>query len=188
VHPLSSEALIEFYHGQKHYSKRAGEDNDEPYQESELMGDHKRKRRKGQPVRNVYGRIVGEIIDGCLVKSVRSSIHMLKDPRGWTWDEKILKRAELAGVRHTKILDEDTGVIYEARLSDFHLYGKRIDRGFGKQICLPLEHWKTGISPTVGGNIGETSIKDNAKPAGGAADLADDKANPQRDDEELTYE
>lgn len=31
-------------------------------------------------------------------------------------------------------------------------------------------------------------LEQEAKPTGGSADLADDKANPQRDDGELTYE
>ena len=105
------------------------------------MPNYTSKFEEVRPVKSASGRIVGEIIDDLLVKSVRSSRHMLRDPRGWAWDEAIITEAEAQGVNYTFIRDDETGKVYGAKLSDFRKYGVRVNRGYGVQICLPLEYW-----------------------------------------------
>ena len=106
------------------------------------MTRNKQKGRWGKPVKNDRGWIVGEIIDELLVKIVRSSRHMLRDPRGWAWDEAIITQAEAQGMILTLIRDDETGKVYGAKLSDFRKYGVQVNRGFGVQLCLPMRHWQ----------------------------------------------
>ena len=106
------------------------------------MGEYKRKKRRGQPVKNAFSRVVGEIKNGILVKVVSSDRHMLRVPLGWAWDVAILKKARKAGVERTLIIDQGANKTYEALLSDFEHFGIGIDRGYGRQICLPLKYWQ----------------------------------------------
>lgn len=105
------------------------------------MNKHKRYRRWGRPVTNAFGRIVGEIKNGCLEKCVSSDRHMLIDPLGWAWDVEILEKARKAGVERTLIIDKGANKTYKALLSDFDRFGIPVDRGYGRQICLPLKYW-----------------------------------------------
>lgn len=104
---------------------------------------------------NRSGIAIGELDGDCLVKTVRSSAHMLRNPRGWTWDVAVLDDAREAGATWTRIHDEDTGRVYTASLEAFEEYGKKIDRGYGEQVCLPFKYWQVKywqahslISPT----------------------------------------
>ena len=88
------------------------------------------------------GRIVGQIEGNTLRKNARNEIHMLKRPRGCAWDLCVIEKAEASGVRYTEIFDESAGRIYHADLSDFRQYGLEFDRGFGRQIVLPIGRWQ----------------------------------------------
>lgn len=109
------------------------------------LEDYKLPRVKKQVVRNSAGRVVGEISNGVLRKKMFASRHMLRDPRGWTWDAAILDAAERAGVLTSRITDKETGAVFTAPISAFRAYGIALDRGFGPQICLPIEHWQVSL-------------------------------------------
>ena len=96
---------------------------------------------QGKPVRKSSGRIIGYIRGDTFVKYASAAIHMLRDPKGWAIDEAALEKARLAGVKSVVIIDQDTGKIYSAPLSVFKEKGIFIERGYGKQRCLPLEFW-----------------------------------------------
>lgn len=94
------------------------------------------------PVRAGNGRIVGILEGEVLKKKVRRSVHLLRQPRGWAWDVSILEEAEEHGALYTELIDEESTKIYWAPLSEFQSHGVSIDRGFGKQIVLPLAYWQ----------------------------------------------
>jgi hypothetical protein len=96
---------------------------------------------RSEPVYSAAGQVVGEVVDGVLRKSIRGSVHMLRQPRAIAWDTCALEQAEDLGATRTEVLDLETGTLYTAPLSAFWRYGVRLDRGHGPQIALPLDRW-----------------------------------------------
>lgn len=89
------------------------------------------------------GKIVGEVRNGVFTKRVRGSVHMLRRPPGWALDVQSLDEAEAAGVQTVCIIDTETGKRYRATvavLRSDRAFG--LDRGFGRQIALPLDYWR----------------------------------------------
>ena len=101
---------------------------------------NKNHRGKVLPIM-IDGQYLGEIDNGYIQKHVRASVDMLKKPIGWTWDKRVIEFAEKKRIQNFAIVDDETTNIYLALLSDFRKYGKPIDRGFGKEIFLPIKHW-----------------------------------------------
>ncbi|MGH2536797.1 MAG: hypothetical protein ACRDHL_05335 [Candidatus Promineifilaceae bacterium] len=97
--------------------------------------------RGGARVRNAGGRVCGRISAGVLSKRARPE-HMLRRPPAWAWDADILAQAEAAGCRWTEVCDVEGGRIYRASLADFRQHGVPVNRGFGRQIALPLAWWR----------------------------------------------
>jgi len=99
------------------------------------------KKRRNQPVKNIFGRRVGEI-DGEMLKIYASvNRHMLKQPRGWSVQVSILLQGKNAGVKTVEIIDNELGVIFSTPITCFWSDGIFIDRGFGEQRCLPISYW-----------------------------------------------
>jgi hypothetical protein len=92
-------------------------------------------------VRATNGKVVGEVVDGVLRKSIRGSVHMLRQPTAIAWDLVCLEQAEALGATRTEVLDTETGTLYTAPLSAFWRDGIRLNRGFGDQVALPLDRW-----------------------------------------------
>jgi hypothetical protein len=88
------------------------------------------------------GKVVGIYEKGMLKKTVIGSKHMLKEPKGWAWDTCILAQAESRGYSITEVYDKESGIVYQASFDDFHKHGVRFNRGYGPQMCLPLQHWR----------------------------------------------
>ncbi|MEW6649421.1 MAG: hypothetical protein AB1453_04440 [Chloroflexota bacterium] len=98
----------------------------------------------GKPFRtyfNTSGKPAASLRGGRLVKSVRGSRHMLRQPPGWAVDCTILNAARLDGATSVEIRDVETNRIYTAPVSLFDQHGVTLDRGFGRQIALPLAYW-----------------------------------------------
>ena len=53
-----------------------------------------------------------------------------------------LAGAERAGAGKVRVVDRDTGTVYVASINAIRQLGFDVDRGFGKQLALPLEHWR----------------------------------------------
>lgn len=91
------------------------------------------------------GRTVAELRGETLVKRVRGSLHLLLKPRkAWAVDNNVLVDAERRGARVVEVLDQETGQVYWAGIALFHLRGFTVDRGYGEQRGLALEHWQVG--------------------------------------------
>ncbi len=92
---------------------------------------------------NQKGKVIGRLVGKTLQKKVKGSVHQLRKPPGWAWDEAVIKRAEELGGTESEITDIETGTKYIANLSLFHVYGILINRGYGEQIALPIAYWTT---------------------------------------------
>jgi len=95
-----------------------------------------------QLVRRFDGKPVGYIEDGILKKRVQASKHMLRIPRGWAWDKRILEEAVAEGIKITEIFDTEEKVTYSAKIRDILEKGQVVNRGHGLQIVLHLFRWK----------------------------------------------
>jgi len=73
---------------------------------------------------------------------VRASSHMLRKPPAWAIDVAILERARKDGALVVEVYDTETGVTYWAAISAFRRWGFEVDRGYGRQIALPLGRWQ----------------------------------------------
>jgi hypothetical protein len=87
------------------------------------------------------GRVVGEVVERKFVKKAKGSRHMLREPKGWAVDVRSLDDARDLGAETVEIHDTETGIIYSAPIAQIMVKGFRFDRGFGAQICLPLQFW-----------------------------------------------
>ncbi len=84
---------------------------------------------------------IGQVEGDTFIKRVRSSIHMLRSPRGWALDVKSLEDAQEAGAKFVDLQDGDTKKTYRASIDHIWAKGFRFNRGFGDQICLVLKEW-----------------------------------------------
>ena len=115
------------------------------------MNYFNKRNQLGQPIKSGDGRVIGYIRGKCFFRYAWSSRHMLKVPRGWAQDESIIKILELAGVQIIEIVDSDSGLVFIAPLSEFREHGVIIDRGFGRQLALPLQYWQTRPGQSTNG-------------------------------------
>jgi len=97
--------------------------------------------RKGHTYFNAQGKPVANLQGRVLRKRVRGSKHRLRVPPAWAVDEEILRQAEQDGARTVEVEDAETGIIYTAPLQEFWAKGIEIDRGFGRQLALPMGLW-----------------------------------------------
>lgn len=92
-------------------------------------------------------RVVGKVINGVFLKKVKASRHFLKHPEAIAFDIESLKQAQQAGAQTVSIIDTESGNVYKAFLSTIWDNGFDLDRGYGKQIALPLAEWSLGEEP-----------------------------------------
>ncbi len=107
------------------------------------MLNYNEKNKKDQIFYNQRGKVIGRLVGKTLQKKVRGSVHQLRKPSGWAWDESVLIKAEELGGTEAEITDIETGTRYITNLSLFHVHGILINRGHGKQIALPIAYWDT---------------------------------------------
>lgn len=95
----------------------------------------------GVPV-YVGTRVVGYVAGTTFRKTVKASVHLLQRPRGWAADLSSLRDALAAGATHIEIHDTENGATYRASIRTMLDTGAEFDRGFGRQIVLPLADWQ----------------------------------------------
>lgn len=95
-----------------------------------------------QAIRLPDGRIAGHVQGDTFRKNVRGSAHMLRAPRGWASDVDALKAAQRLGATHIEVTDEENGAVYRASIAEMLRRGVTFDRGFGRQVVLPMARWE----------------------------------------------
>jgi len=87
------------------------------------------------------GKVVGNVKGDTFYKRLSGSKHFLRRPPAISFDEKSLKKAYGYGAKRIVVHDKDTNKNYIANLYTVYEKGFKVDRGFGKQIALPLSFW-----------------------------------------------
>ena len=107
-------------------------------------------------IKKLHGKVTGDTYH----KQVSGSVHMLRKPPAWALDVCDLAEAVRRGATRVSIHDQDTGTTYAANVALIYERGFEFNRGYGKQIALPLQFWgiheelKTGgINPVKSGKV-----------------------------------
>jgi hypothetical protein len=96
---------------------------------------------KGIPM-YVGDKVVGQVVGNALYKSVKGSIHFLRNPPSICNDVALLNAAEKAGATYVIIKDKETGKRYIATIADIRKLGKSLNRGANSQIRLVMGYWR----------------------------------------------
>lgn len=88
----------------------------------------------------VHGVVRGDVWR----KRVAGSKHQLRVPRpAWAVDAADLDAAERLGAVMLELHDTEGGTVYRAALRTLREKGRYFERGYGAQVALDLEHWRT---------------------------------------------
>ena len=85
--------------------------------------------------------IIGKIEGGAFTKPVSGSKHMLKRPPAWAIQADTYDSQVKGKVKYIVIWDKDTGRRYKTSAEIFDKHKGVLDRGFGKQYFLTMNHW-----------------------------------------------
>ena len=88
-------------------------------------------------------KIVGNVIGDEFIKKVHSTKHFLQKPRGIAFDEDSLEQAQKHGATRVKVIDLDTGIVYQVTIELIYKKGFHFNRGWGNQIGLTLDLWSS---------------------------------------------
>ena len=87
------------------------------------------------------GRRVGHVVDGEFHKVISGSKHFLRKPKlAIANDIAVLEDAKAAGAVWAVVRDRETGIVYKARVDHILKHGFEFDRGWGRQVALPIEN------------------------------------------------
>ena len=76
-------------------------------------------------------------------KTAKGSAHMLRAPKAWALDTDDLASIEALGVRYVCIHDLESLRQYWARPETLRRKGWTFNRGFGEQVALALDWWRS---------------------------------------------
>lgn len=87
------------------------------------------------------GARIGHVDGDTFHKEIQGSRHMLRTPRAIAFDLSTLRDAAHAGATSARVVDTETGTVYTATMKRIREYGGELNRGFGRQWFLTLNHW-----------------------------------------------
>ncbi len=85
----------------------------------------------------------GQLNADVWTKAAQASRHMLKTPRAWALDLADIEAAEGRGAHLVHIHDLEQQRHYWAAIEVVWRLGFRFDRGFGEQLALALDQWRS---------------------------------------------
>ena len=88
------------------------------------------------------GKIVGNVVGEIFHKKMDSRKHFLRKPPAIAFDVKSIEKAERYGAKRILVFDTHKRETYTATIDQIYKKGMDVNRGFGKQIALPLSYWK----------------------------------------------
>lgn len=100
----------------------------------------KRNSRNSVPIYS-SGLIVGIVEDGVFRKNITGSRHLLRKPLAIAVSNDALLQAENFGATRIVVFDRETQATYCSLIAHLRERGFEFDRGYGKQIALPLGEW-----------------------------------------------
>ena len=88
------------------------------------------------------GKIIGYLQNHTFVKPVTGSKHQLRCPPAWAVDAEAFDREVKPNVTELVVIDRETGLEYHCPVEAFDRLKGELDRGFGRQYFLTLNHWE----------------------------------------------
>jgi len=88
------------------------------------------------------GKIIGYLEDHSFIKPVLGSKHRLKRPPAWAIDAEAFDRKVKPNATKIVVRDRETGLEYHCLVEVFDRLKAELDRGFGRQYFLTLNHWE----------------------------------------------
>ncbi len=101
-----------------------------------------RKSNQAKPVFSETGRVIGKVEQGTFKKTVQGSKHFLHTPPAIGFDVYALEQAQQAGAVMVQVYDKETRITYRASMQQVWELGVKLNRGYGRQIALPLSLWE----------------------------------------------
>jgi len=89
-----------------------------------------------------HGKIIGYLQDHTFIKPVIGSKHMLRRPPAWAIDAEAFDEEIKPNITEFVVIDKGTGIEYHASVETFDRLKRELDRGFGRQYFLTLNHWQ----------------------------------------------
>lgn len=108
--------------------------------------------------KNVAGSV--DKLRNVLEKTTNSSKgHMVLKPwRAWAFDRSVLREAASLGATWAQVYDRATGLTYRATFETIYKHGFSVNRGYGDQLALALDHWSiNGAAPLAEQRAAETN-------------------------------
>lgn len=88
------------------------------------------------------GKVIGYLQDHTFIKPVLGSKHRLKRPPAWAIDAEAFDREVEPNATKIVVRDRETGLEYHCLVEVFDRLKAELDRGFGRQYFLTLNHWE----------------------------------------------
>lgn len=119
-----------------------------PLNESEPKGEDMTATSSVNLVERIWsegGVVVAAVYDSdagkYLYKTVSGKKHFLRRPPSIAFDEVVIAKAKELGATHIMVLDKEDGTVYKCSVTQFEAGALHLDRGFGKQMALPMGKW-----------------------------------------------
>jgi hypothetical protein len=93
----------------------------------------------------VKGNFYGYIENGTFVKEVYGSRHKLRKPEAWAIDADSFDKLIRPACKRILIKDKETHLQYSVSIDSFMRNKGEIDREYGRQYFLIIEHWRQFI-------------------------------------------
>jgi hypothetical protein len=90
----------------------------------------------------VDNKIVGTIENNTFTKSVTASKHQLRCPPAWAIDAKAFDNEIKPYADEIVIIDKESDTKYHTPVETFDTLKRELNRGFGRQYFLTLNHWQ----------------------------------------------
>ena len=97
----------------------------------------------------VDGRVIGILAGNEFVKKVVGSKHRLRCPPAWAIDADVFDTEIRPNTTRIVVIDSETDVKYRVSAATFDTLKGELDRGFGRQYFLPLQHWQVEQNGTI---------------------------------------
>lgn len=96
-----------------------------------------------------YGETVIGYLEGTIfTKPVLGSKHRLNTPRAWAIDAEVFDEEVMPNATHFVVLERETGRRYQCKVAEFDRLKGVMDRGYGRQYYLTMNHWRVdGTKP-----------------------------------------
>lgn len=101
------------------------------------------------PIYSASGKVIGRVEGDVFHKTIKPN-HYLKKPPAIAFDIASLDDAEAAGAVFVEVTDRESGLVYRASMAHIRSKGFEFDRGWGRQVGLPMGGW---TKRQVGGPI-----------------------------------